>query len=585
MNDSAHRIIELEQRIAENDREFSALTQIAQTVASTIELEPLLSIILDQLKTLIAYDAAGIVLSDQDTLRFFDYRGSIPRDLILSWHFPSGAPGYRWATQGTGAKIVADMKTDTEVAPIYYGSLGERAKYFDDVRSYLSLPLIARGQIIGFLRLSHTTPNFFTPRHAHLAEAVAGHAAIAIENARLLRAERERLQEVERRRRVAESLRGILAMLNSNTPSDQILDYILEQGCRVLGTDTAVIYRLNPESNVLMPRASRNIPPDIYERFKIPVGTGIVGQAVAQRQPIVVTDFESVPMPPDADADRHYLVGWARRNFVSMLSFPLLIKDQVYGGISLYFRDLCCPLTSEDIALARSFADQAALAIENARLYSQVSDMASLEERQRLARELHDSVSQALYGIQLGAQTAREMLNADSPTANLKAELAEPLDYVVALAEAGLAEMRALIFELRPEALKTEGLVGALTKQANALRVRHHLRVKIELGEEPDLPLETKEALYRIAQEALHNIVKHAQATQVTLGLRDHDEVIELYVRDDGAGFDPSGTFPGHLGLRSMRERTARLDGALEITSAPKQGTQIGVRIPFRLTR
>jgi len=444
----------------------------------------------------------------------------------------------------------------------------------------LAVPLIARDNIIGFLRMSHTTPNFFTPQHARFAEVVGKHAAIAIENARLLQAEHERLVEVERRRQVAESLRSILAILNSNTPSDQILDFILEQACRVLRTDTAVIYRMNVESNILLPRAARNIPADILPHMKIPMGEGIVGQAIAQRRPVIITNFENVVIPASSIENRNYLIHWAKTNFQAMLGIPILIKDQVYGGISLYFRDLCCPLTEEDSALALAFANQAALAIENARLYAQVSEIASLEERQRLARELHDSVSQALYGIQLGAQTAREILNADSPKLDLKSALVEPLDYVSALAEAGLAEMRALIFELRPEALKSEGLVGALTKQASAVQARHHLRVEADLGAEPELSFEAKEALYRIAQEALHNIVKHAHATKVGLLLHYEDAHVVLCVSDNGDGFDASGTFPGHLGLRSMRERAIQLDGTLEIVSAPKHGTRICVRIP-----
>src|SRR5260370_1434497 len=123
-----------------------------------------------------------------------------------------------------------------------------------------------------------------------------------------------------------------------------------------------------------------------------------------------------------------------------------------------------------------------------------------------LARELHDSVSQALYAIGLGAHTAREAIASDSEQA-----LAS-IDYVLALAEAGLAEMRALIFELRPESLEIEGLVAALTKQVAVLRTRYKLNVEADLGEEPDLSMEMKHALYRIAQEALHNIVKHAPA-------------------------------------------------------------------------
>ena len=119
-----------------------------------------------------------------------------------------------------------------------------------------------------------------------------------------------------------------------------------------------------------------------------------------------------------------------------------------------------------------------------------------------------------------------------------------------------------------------------MTKQAASLRVRHDLEVETDLCAEPDLPLETKEELYRITQEALHNIVKHARASRVSLRLTAGDEDIGLEVRDDGIGFDPAGPYPGHLGLRSMRERANRLQGSLDIDGAPNQGTRILVRIP-----
>ncbi len=147
-------------------------------------------------------------------------------------------------------------------------------------------------------------------------------------------------------------------------------------------------------------------------------------------------------------------------------------------------------------------------------LYEQAQKLAALQERQRLARELHDSVSQALYGISLWAHTAREALESSEPE---QAEAA--IEDVLTLAEAGLAEMHALIFELRPESLETEGLVAALTKQVEVLRARYKLIVEADLADELDLSLERKEALYRIAQEALHNIVKHARASNVVLRL------------------------------------------------------------------
>jgi len=139
--------------------------------------------------------------------------------------------------------------------------------------------------------------------------------------------------------------------------------------------------------------------------------------------------------------------------------------------------------------------------------------------------------------------------------------------------------MRALIFELRPESLEKEGLVSALIKQAAALQARHELVVSTELCDEPDLSLRVKQELYRVAQEAMHNIVKHAHARHVDLRLDQTPGEVILEVRDDGAGFDTTVSFPGHLGLHSMRERITNLGRTFEIESTAGAGTRICVRI------
>jgi signal transduction histidine kinase len=294
-------------------------------------------------------------------------------------------------------------------------------------------------------------------------------------------------------------------------------------------------------------------------------------------EPIIIDDVRS-----DAPLARAYrqMVGEERlrREFGhirSWLGVPLILKGQPIGLLAI-MHDEPGHYTEWHVELARTIANQAAIAIENARLYEQAQSAAALEERQRLARELHDSVSQALYGITLGSDAALTMLERDP------ARVAGPLEYVRSLAEAGLAEMRALIFELRPESLESEGLVAALEKQAAALQARHEIEVHTALCDEPDGPLWMKETLYRIAQEALHNTVKHARAENVGLLLKQENEGIMLEVRDDGIGFDPSGSFPGHLGLESMRERAERLGGALEVESRPGNGTRILVRVPSR---
>jgi len=224
----------------------------------------------------------------------------------------------------------------------------------------------------------------------------------------------------------------------------------------------------------------------------------------------------------------------------------------------------------------RRHAEQAKYREREARLLSaRAQELAALQERQRLARELHDSVSQVLYGINLGTRAAREALDGDP------GEAIAPLEYVIALTEAGLAEMRALILELRPESLASEGLINALSKQVAVLRTRYKLSVNAELDDEPTLPLENKQALYRIAQEALHNIVKHACASRVTLRLARQNGKLLLEVGDDGEGFDPTQSFPGHLGLHLMQERVAQLGGICSIESAPAQGTRLQVSIPI----
>jgi signal transduction histidine kinase len=156
----------------------------------------------------------------------------------------------------------------------------------------------------------------------------------------------------------------------------------------------------------------------------------------------------------------------------------------------------------------------------------------------------------------------------------------EPLDYVLSLAEAGLTEMRALIFELRPESIAQEGVVAAIGRQVAATQARYGVPVVAELCDEPDVSLDVKEAIYRIAQESMHNTVKHARASKIQVNLRHTLDGLVLEIKDNGQGFDTSGEFPGHLGLRSMRERARDVGGELEVESEPGQGTTVRLIVP-----
>jgi signal transduction histidine kinase len=231
------------------------------------------------------------------------------------------------------------------------------------------------------------------------------------------------------------------------------------------------------------------------------------------------------------------------------------------------------------MSILTTVAGQVAVAVENARLYAQAHDVAALEERARLARELHDSVTQALFSMTLHtrvAQTLLERIGDDSPE-----RLRQTLTQLGDLTRGALAEMRALIFELRPGGLNEEGLAAALQQHCAALSAREGMEIDVVVpGTRLPFDPAVEEHLYRLAQEALHNIVKHAQATHVLVRLETDGDTVALEIADDGVGFDRASVPPGHLGLHTMRDRAGRLEGSIEIQSARGAGTTVRVVIP-----
>ena len=258
----------------------------------------------------------------------------------------------------------------------------------------------------------------------------------------------------------------------------------------------------------------------------------------------------------------------------NIVSVPLRYQGAALGVLNAYY-PVASPPDLADLSLFTSIAELTAVAIHNAREFAAARDRAALEERRRLARELHDSVSQQLYGVALGVQSARHFIETDPPYAT------ESLDYALSLARACQEDMRALLFVLHPKELESVGLVEALTRHALAVGSRHDLTVELDLCIEPDLPFDSKETLYRIAQEALHNVARHAQARRAMLHLSQVGTNVMLQIEDDGIGFDPTAAFPGHLGLQSMQERAQRLGGTVEIKSVPAWGTSVLASLPM----
>jgi signal transduction histidine kinase len=230
--------------------------------------------------------------------------------------------------------------------------------------------------------------------------------------------------------------------------------------------------------------------------------------------------------------------------------------------------------------LAAIVGERRRAALELADSQRREGERAALE-RQRIARDLHDSVSQSLFSTTLHVRTAQHALKLEQLDAT--GPVGEELNEIGQLTRGALAEMRALIFELRPGALAEEGLVAALAKQASALGAREGLVIEVD-GPDAPLPIgpEVEEQLYRLGQEALANVVKHARASTATVHIVAADDVVSVEVSDDGRGFDPAAVGPEHFGLRSMRGRIADLGGRLEVASTPGRGTVLRVVVPAR---
>lgn len=266
----------------------------------------------------------------------------------------------------------------------------------------------------------------------------------------------------------------------------------------------------------------------------------------------------------------------------TLVTVPLIGRGKILGVMNGYY-PADSALEDEELNFLTAIANQAAVAVENAALLGAVERKAALEERHLLVRELHDSVNQALFSLTLHTR-AIELAAIGGVLA--PTQLVHGLAEVRELSEGALAEMRAMIFQLRPAALREEGLLLAVSKHAAGVAAREGLDIRVVgLPQRLDLDERTEEQLFRVACEALHNIVKHAQArtADITIAVDPGElDAISLTIHDDGVGFDVAAPHPGHLGLQSMSERVSELGGTLSIRSRPGD-TTIHASVPRAL--
>ena len=367
-------------------------------------------------------------------------------------------------------------------------------------------------------------------------------------------------------RRLAElnSLQRLTAALLQQQTLDDILPLVCREAQQLTGAHGARLLLLENAAWLQVFHQTGTIMPNLE---RVPIGDSLAGLALLHKKAVLTND-------PANSA----LLSQPYPALTSLVAIPLLLQNEAIG--TLHVMNKPGGFTDDDMLILGLFADQATIAIVNARLHEQAKQSAVVKERQRLARELHDSVTQVLYSVILYADATRLAFAADK-----KVEGMENLQELRTLARQAMADMRLLLFRLHPPLLAEEGLVVALQTRLEAIEARAGLQIDLQVEGENTLPIALEEALYKIAQEALNNVVKHAKAEKVRVHLRFTDQECWMTIQDDGVGFDPAMVQrEGGLGLRSIAERVEQIDGKLLLESVPTQGVKLQVVVKIHQT-
>lgn len=480
--------------------------------------------------------------------------------------------GVLWTSNPYEVVYIEDINTDKRTVHLRHQDYITQTP----VGAFMILPLVIRDNFYGMLRVIWTTPRKFSDFEKSIFDTLVRILPFVIASRRSYLAEQQRAGELERAYEDLDILYETGKNINQANSYQEILEAIAQFDAEadVISLMLWDTFDWNTCNHLEIAAVIDRTGESIFQ-----AGTKLLKEEfpiMNVMQGELIWDFANTQTDPRGDEQSR--ASWKAAGMVSFTGVGLYLGEQWLGGFAFH-NNYPRHFSERHKRLLVGIGDMVLGAIERIRIKQEslvvMSTNAVLEERNRLARELHDSVSQAMYGIALGARTARTMLDRDV------SKILEPLDYVLQLSEAGLAEMRALIFELRPETLDKEGLVEAISRQVTMLEARHGISVQFNVQDEPYLPFNIKEAVYWIVREALHNIVKHARATDVTIQMDCRHNVLLVDVQDNGIGFDPKGEFKGHIGLQTMHERCRQVDGTLSIASEMGKGSTLSLSVPL----
>ncbi len=549
-------------------RRGETLGRVLAEVSSESELRTLL--------TSIVREACELLGADDGSIGIYDEQRGVLR-VEAAHHMPEGEVGTEARPgEGLAGRVLAERRP---IVLERYGDLGQPRPELAE-NAVLGLPLFWRDRLVGFFGIGARPPRRFDGGDVESLSLFGRPAAIAIEIAR-------RYQREHTRTRRLEVLAEVGRIISSGLELTQMLQTAADAIHELLGYPNVAIPLIDPvrPSTLLLSSVGGPGRHSLDGDYRLPVGRGIIGAAAAHGR---------VELVNDVSADPRYVPTPGVSGIRAELAVPIRLGGQILGVLNVESGE---PFSEEDATALEIAADHLALAIKNARLFAQAQQLAVLEERQRLARDLHDSVTQLLSSATMIAQSVAPAYSRDPVEGERR------IERVVELNRSALAEMRALLKELRPPAprpgpstselpipgvvrVRSEGLPAVLALDLAALE-RDGLAARLVRRGYEGLPAEREEVLYRIAQEALSNTVKHARANNIEVELAAGGGRASMRIRDDGRGFDPQAASArqfspstlegGGMGLSTMRERARNLGGTFCLRTAPGAGTEIEI--------
>jgi ligand-binding sensor domain-containing protein/signal transduction histidine kinase len=387
-------------------------------------------------------------------------------------------------------------------------------------------------------------------------------------NRQLERLVRDRTSALEKRNQEIQALYQADERILRNVSLQQVFQTLVDVAVDTLSADRSIVFAWDEKRTKVRPRVSRGYLPETLKVLQFAKGEGYIGKVLETGVPAIVRQMDINEFREDV---REALIAEGIRSFVHL---PIIVDNKIVGVFNVSF--IKPNLIGDDITrLFSALTNRASISIANMQLFEQTKDLAVMEERNRLARDLHDSAKQKAFAALAQLGTARGIIKGNGNPAYMHLNEAENLVSDV------IQELTFLVQEIYPIALQEKGLPTSLREYMYEWENRNEMKVSFSMRNERPLPLGIEQAIYRVTQESLANVARHSQATQVEVSLMYNSDSLHLSVSDNGRGFDVE--LKGHgLGLRSIRERVASIHGTVQIQSAPGQGTKIIVQAPIK---